>query len=142
MMQNSAIVQTEGALNSVQRARRGLAIYFAILLPITALIEGYMIQSGAMIGLLVLLLMFMPTLASVIARLTLREGFGDVSFRVGGQCGVEGMLLGLIQPVIVGLVAYGFAWSVGLAEFAPPHQRLIRLLKAQWSALGYFFSPR
>lgn len=118
-MQNSAIVQTEVTLDSVQQARRGLVIYFAILILATAILETMIIRSGAM-GLLVLLLMFMPTLASVIARLTLREGFGDVSFRVGGRRGVQGMLLALIQPVLVGLIAYGIAWSVGLADFAPP----------------------
>jgi membrane protease YdiL (CAAX protease family) len=120
MMQNSAIVQTEVTLDSVQQARRGLVLYFAILVPITAVLEGIMIKTGSLNGLLVLLLMFIPTLASVIARLALREGFGDVSFRVGGRRGVQGMLLALVQPVLVGLVAYGFAWSVGLAEFAPP----------------------
>ncbi|MEZ4710125.1 MAG: CPBP family intramembrane glutamic endopeptidase [Caldilineaceae bacterium] len=118
-MQNSAIVQTEVTLDSVQQARRGLVIYFAILILATAILETMIIRSGAM-GLLVLLLMFMPTLASVIARLSLREGFGDVSFRVGGRRGVQGMLLGLLQPLLVGLIAYGIAWSVGLAEFAPP----------------------
>jgi membrane protease YdiL (CAAX protease family) len=115
------------AVNPAQQARRGLALYFAILIPVTALLEGIMIKRGAMLGQLVLLLMFMQTLASVIARLTLREGFGDVSFRVGGRRGVQGMLLALIQPVLVGLIAYGIAWSVGLAEFAPPALGLLFL---------------
>jgi len=120
MMQNSAIVPTAVTLDSVQQARRGLVLYFAILVPLTAVLEGIMIRTGSLNGLLVLLLMFIPTLASVIARLALREGFGDVSFRVGGWRGVQGMLLALVQPVLVGLIAYGIAWSVGLAEFAPP----------------------
>ncbi len=119
-MQTIAIRPTQMTVNTVQQARRGLVLYFAILVPATALLEGIMIKRGAMIGLLVLLLMFMPTLASVIARLTLREGFGDVSFRLGGRRGVEGMLLALIQPIIVGSIAYGVAWSVGLAAFVPP----------------------
>ena len=119
-MQTIAIRPTQMTVNTVQQARRGLVLYFAILIPVTALLEGIMIKAGAMIGLLVLLLMFTPTLASVIARLTLREGFGDVSFRLGGRRGVEGMLLALIQPIIVGSIAYGVAWSVGLAAFVPP----------------------
>ncbi|MEZ4681517.1 MAG: CPBP family intramembrane glutamic endopeptidase [Caldilineaceae bacterium] len=139
MMQNSAIVQSAGALNSVQQARRGLVIYFAILLPLTALIEGYMIKRGAMIGLLVLLLMFMPTLASVIARLTLREGFGDVSFRVGGRRSVEGMLLALIQPILVGLIAYGIAWSVGLADFVPPASTAFPAVQGAMARFGLLF---
>ncbi|MEZ4869506.1 MAG: CPBP family intramembrane glutamic endopeptidase [Caldilineaceae bacterium] len=139
MMQNSAIVQTAVTLDSVQQARRGLMIYFAILLPITALIEGYMIQRGAMIGLLVLLLMFMPTLASVIARLSLREGFGDVSFRVGGRRGVQGMVLALLQPLLVGLIAYGIAWSVGLAEFAPPSSTAYPAVESAVARFGLLF---
>jgi len=118
-MQNSAIVQAAVPLDTVQRARRGLALYFAILVPLTALLEGIMISTGTFVP-WVLFLMLTPTLASVIARLTLREGFGDVSFRVGGRRGVQGMLLALILPVIVGLVAYGIAWFLGLAEFTPP----------------------
>ncbi|MEZ4735063.1 MAG: hypothetical protein R3E79_48830 [Caldilineaceae bacterium] len=60
----------------------------------------------------VLFLMLTPTVASVVARLTLREGFGDVSFRVGGRRGVQAILLALILPVIIGLVAYGVAWPL------------------------------
>lgn len=119
MVQNSAIGQAAITLDSVQPARRGLALYFAILIPITALLEGIIISRGEFAP-WVLFLMFTPTLASVIARLTLREGFGDVSFRVGGRRGVQAILLALILPVIVGLVAYGIAWSIGLAEFTPP----------------------
>lgn len=119
-MSTMVMQPTATTASATQQARRGLILYFAILIPITALLEGIMIRAGTLIGLLVLLLMFTPTLASVIARLTLREGFGDVSFRVGGRRGVQGMLLALIQPVLVGLLAYGVAWSVGLAEFAPP----------------------
>lgn len=126
-MQTIATLPTPLAANPVRQARRGLVLYFAILIPVTALLEGIMIKAGAMIGLLVLVLMFMPTLASVIARLTLHEGFSDVSFRLGGRCGVQGMLLALLQPILVGLLAYGVAWSVGLAEFAPPTLGLLFL---------------
>ena len=126
-MQTIATLPTQMASNRVQQARRGLVLYFAILLPVTALLEGIMIKRGAMIGLLVLLLMFIPTLASVIARLTLREGFSDVSFRLGGRRGVQGILLALLQPILVGVLAYGGAWSVGLAEFAPPAVGLLFL---------------
>jgi len=118
-MQIIATLPTPMTVKAVQQARRGLALYFAILIPITALLEGIMIARGEFVP-WVLLLMFTPTLASVIARLTLREGFGDVSFRVGGRRGVQAILLALILPVIVGLVAYGIAWSIGLAELTPP----------------------
>ena len=46
MIQNRAIQQAAVALNPVQQARRGLALYFAILVPITARLEGIMIARG------------------------------------------------------------------------------------------------
>ncbi|MEZ4710104.1 MAG: CPBP family intramembrane glutamic endopeptidase [Caldilineaceae bacterium] len=87
----------------------------------------------------VLFWMFTPTVASVIARLTLHEGFGDVSFRVGGRRGVQAILLALILPVIVGLVAYGVAWSVGLAEFTPPGSSTFPAITNPLARLGLQF---
>lgn len=138
MLQNSAIQQAGVVLHPVQQARRGLALYFAILVPITALLEGIMISRGEFAP-WVLLLMFTPTLASVIARLTLREGFGDVSFRVGERRGVQATLLALILPVIVGLVAYGIAWFTGLAEFTPPSSSAFPAVTNPLALLGLQF---
>ena len=64
--------------------------------------------------------MLVPALASVVARLVLREGFSDVSFRFGGRRGWSAILLALVFPVVIGLVAYGIAWTTGLAGFDPP----------------------
>jgi membrane protease YdiL (CAAX protease family) len=118
-MQSTATLQAQVASSAVQQARRGLVLFFAFLVPATALLEGLMIVTGQFEP-WVMLLMCIPALASVIARITLREGFGDVSFRMGGRRGLQAILLSLIVPVVVGLVAYGSAWSIGLAEFAPP----------------------
>ena len=63
--------------------------------------------------------MFAPAAASVVARLVLREGFADVSFRFGGRRTWKMILLALAFPIIVGLVAYGVAWATGLARFDP-----------------------
>jgi uncharacterized protein len=63
--------------------------------------------------------MLVPALASVVARLALREGFSDVSFRLGGRRGWRAILLALVFPVVVGLVAYGTVWVTGLAGFDP-----------------------
>jgi uncharacterized protein len=66
-------------------ARRGLAIYFALVVVLSGAIEAYIIMNPELFGTLwVLALMWSPALASVIARLVLREGFSDVSFRFGG----------------------------------------------------------
>lgn len=101
-----------------RRARRGLTIYFAILVALSAAIEGFIILNPHLDG-LIAGLMLVPALASVVARLVLREGFSDVSFRFGGRRGWSAIGLALIFPVVIGLVAYGVAWSTGLAGFDP-----------------------
>jgi hypothetical protein len=68
-------------------------------------------------GILVFPLMWSPAIASVSARLVLREGFADVSFRFGGRRNLPWIALGLILPVVVGTPAYGTAWLTGLVGF-------------------------
>ncbi len=63
--------------------------------------------------------MFAPAAASVVARLVLREGFADVSFRFGGRRTWKAILLAVVFPIVIGLVAYGVAWVTGLARFGP-----------------------
>ena len=104
-------------------ARRGLVIYFVVLLAFSAALEGWIIAHGGLggpMGWLVLPLMYVPTLASLVARVAGREGFGDVSFKWGGRTGTRAVLTAWLLPVMVGLVAYGLAWSTGLADFAAP----------------------
>ena len=111
---------TPSADGRTQRnARRGLTIYFAIVVVLSAAIEGYIIVNPGMDG-LIAVLMFVPATASVVARLALREGFSDVSFRFGGQRGLGAVGIALVFPVAVGLVAYGIGWTTGLARFDPP----------------------
>lgn len=98
------------------RARRGLIIYFAVLVPLSVLFETLMI-SGSLSW--VSALMWTPAVASIVARLVLREGFGDVSFRVGGRRGWKAIGVALVFPIIIGLVAYGIAWTTGLVQFRP-----------------------
>ena len=106
------------------RARRGLAIYFAVLVPLSAVFEAIVIISGDNINILVIwALMWTPAAASVVARLALREGFADVSFRLGGRRGWKAIGLALIFPLVIGLIAYGIAWTSGLVGFSPePHE--------------------
>jgi membrane protease YdiL (CAAX protease family) len=61
--------------------------------------------------------MWSPALASVIARLVLREGFSDVSFRLGGLGTLPWYALGLAVPLAVGIFAYGAAWLTSLVKF-------------------------
>ena len=100
-------------------ARRGLAIYFALVVVISGAIEAYLIMNPVLFGtrIGVLALMWSPALASVIARLVLREGFSDVSFRFGGLRTLPWYALGLGVPLAVGMLAYGSAWLTGLVGF-------------------------
>jgi uncharacterized protein len=98
------------------RARRGLAIYFAVLIPLSAVFEAMMINGRLS---WVVALMWTPAAASVVARLALGEGFADVSFRIGGRRGWSAIGLALIFPIVAGLIAYSIAWTTGLVQFSP-----------------------
>lgn len=128
-----------------RRARRGLAVYFAVLVPVSALIEGRILALGGPIGShlgLIYLLMWTPALASLVARVALREGVRDVSFLLGGRQGLAALGVAWLYPIPVGFAAYGFAWWAGLASFAPPElelgvtadQRFVALLIATATA--------
>ena len=111
-----------------RKARRGLAVFFAIVLALSAPIQAVIIAAdldGGRNGLvpylaLIAALMFVPATASVVARLTLKEGFSDVSFRFGGRRGRNALLRALVFPVLVGLIAYGIGWATGLVGFGMP----------------------
>jgi hypothetical protein len=59
------------------QARRGLAVFFAVLVPLTAIFQAIAIATGNASW--IFALMWSPAAASVVARLALREGFADVS---------------------------------------------------------------
>src|SRR3712207_1037956 len=99
------------------RSRRGLAIYFAVLVPLSAVFQAIVIITGNFSW--IWALMWTPAVASVVARLVLREGFADVSFRLGGLRGWKAIGLALIFPIVIGLIAYGVAWTTGLVRFSP-----------------------
>ena len=59
-----------------EQARRGLTIYFAVLIVVSAALEGWIVAHGGLPGKwgwLVLPLMYTPALASVVARLPRSE---------------------------------------------------------------------
>src|SRR5262245_12029074 len=107
----------------VRRARRGLAVYFAVLVPASATLEFLVLRTKEPIQThpgLIFLLMWCPAAASLVARLALREGFGDVSFRFGGREGGRALMIAWLYPLAVGFLAYGTAWGTRAAAFAPP----------------------
>lgn len=99
------------------RARRGLAIYFGMVVLLSAVFQILLIETRTWIW--VIPLMWSPAVASIMARLALREGFADVSFRVGGRRGWQAIAVAAIFPIVIGLPVYGIAWMTGLARFAP-----------------------
>jgi hypothetical protein len=123
-------------------ARRGLAVYLGLVVVLSALFEGIIISTGVM-GIWILPLMWTPAAASVVARLVLREGFADVSFRFGGLRTLPWYALGLGVPLAVGTLAYGAAWLTGLLGFQGGAVAFLVGLAsaATWKAvLGFFLT--
>jgi membrane protease YdiL (CAAX protease family) len=113
----------ETKVNRKEKARRGLTVYFALLVAGTAFFEWKILRTGESIDKLpglVFALMYVPAIASIGARLALREGFGDVSFRLGKWEGMRSMVLAWIYPIVVGFLAYGMAWAASFAKFQRP----------------------
>lgn len=111
-----------------RQARRGLAVYVAIVialsLPLQAVTIAADLNGGAngmlpWIGLMTAL-MSVPTIASLVARRARGEGFSDVSFRFGGRQARIASGYALVFPLAVGFVAYGSAWMAGLITFQLP----------------------
>ena len=103
----------------VDRARRGLLAYLAVVVVLSAIIDAIIIATRQFEP-LVSLLMFVPAVASIGVRLARHEGFADVSFRFGGRPTLRWLLLALLLPWLVGVLAYGTAWLTGLATFVLP----------------------
>jgi uncharacterized protein len=111
---------TEPSSDVQRKARRGLTVYLAIVVLLSVLFEGIIVSRPDINGPFIAGLMWVPAMASVVARLVLREGFSDVSFRFGGRRTWRAIGLALIFPTVIGLVAYGVAWTTGLAHFGQP----------------------
>ena len=104
--------------STVADARRGVLTYLVLVVVLSGAVEATIIVTRQYA--LIMLLMWMPAVASILVRLLRREGVADVSFRFGGRRTWSALLLGLLLPFAVGVIAYGLAWSLGLASFAPP----------------------
>jgi membrane protease YdiL (CAAX protease family) len=111
------------------KARRGLALFFTLVVTFNALFTAVAVGTGNTAWFLAL--MWSVAVSSVICRLVLREGFGDVSFRFGGRRTLYVLLAAAAYPVAIGLVSYGIAWATGIADYhTPPHGFVPGLLLA------------
>lgn len=92
-----------------------------VFLPLTVLLSAPAQVAVITTGQLVwgVPLMFAPGLAAMATRLLLREGFADVSFRIGGARGWRWIGLALLLPIVAVSAGYAIAWLTGLAEFFP-----------------------
>ena len=121
-----------------RHARRGLLVYFALLIPLSTV--GYVFASITKSFSWTIALMCTPAISSVVARLALREGFADVSFRLGGRRGLKALLVALVLPAGIGLVAYGIGWITALTPFtAPPSGFFRKLLPADGAPPALLF---
>jgi membrane protease YdiL (CAAX protease family) len=109
----------------VRRARQGLIIFAVFLIPLSLFGYWFYINNNDLpLNIPVLPMMFAPGLASIITRLLRHEGFADVSFRRRDMRLGNTLLFSYGFPIVVGIVAYGFAFLSGLAKFAPPSMPL------------------
>lgn len=100
-----------------RRARQGLAIYFGTVVLCSAVFQFLLIETRTWLW--IVPLMWSPAAASMAARLALREGVADVSFRLGGRRGWQAIAVAVIFPIVIGFAVYGIAWKTGLATFTP-----------------------
>jgi len=100
-------------------ARRGMAFFLATLTGGSACLEWLLSASnGPFARHFLPIYMWWVAASSMAARLLLREGVSDISFRWGGWAGTRSILIATALPLAVGLVSYGFAWNTGLAHFS------------------------
>lgn len=115
----------EHPTDKTRRARTSLALYLSLVILGSAPLLWFIITSGLPVGNpeqlpRMIALMWVPAIASFVTRLVRREGFRDISFRLGGWKGLKSVGLAVVFPAIVGVVAYGISWGTGLTEFSPP----------------------
>ncbi len=110
-------------MDSKAKARRGLTVFFVVLIAGSGYFEHKILALGGSIqnhlG-IILGLVWWVTIASIVARLVMRESPRDVSFRWGGSTGTRAIAVATVMPVVVGFAAYGIGWGTGLVNFSAP----------------------
>lgn len=110
-------------MDSKGKARSGLTIFFAVLVAGSAYFEHQILVLGGSIQNhleIIVALVWWVTVASIVARLVMRESPRDISFRWGGSAGTRAIAVATAMPLVVGFTAYGIAWGTGLANFRVP----------------------
>ena len=112
-------------MQSVHQARRGVLVFMAVLTAVTFLslwlrlrLPSPTLASVAFPMLMTTLFSYSPALASLIARISLRESIQDISFRLQGNWTTRAMLIAWLWPVFCGVGTYGIAWLTSRTHFA------------------------
>lgn len=112
-------------MQSPHQARRGILVFIVALAGTTFLsmwlrqrVRWPAMATVAFPMLMTTLLSYSPAVASLIARISLKEGFKDVSFRLRGDWMAQALLIAWLWPVFCGLGTYGIAWVAGFTRFA------------------------
>ena len=106
------VTQTQRSIR--RAARRGLVVFLPLVVVLSGAVETWLILNPQHAGIGIAVLMFCPTIAAVVTRLVRREGFADVSFRLGGRRALPWYALAVLLPLAVGSLAYGVAAATGL----------------------------
>lgn len=120
---NSTHAHDAPTAKEVHTARRGLLLYFGVVLLASVPLLYLTISAGTPIEQqleYILPLMWTPAMASIVARVGNGEGFEDLSFRLRNREVVVRVLQAILFPFVVGAIAYGAAWGFSLVEFSAP----------------------
>ncbi|MBV9259290.1 MAG: CPBP family intramembrane metalloprotease [Ktedonobacteraceae bacterium] len=111
------VAQDQLSVTQVRKARRGLTVYFSILIPLS--VVWYVLDDMRILNDHYTLLMFTPAISSILARLILREGVKDVSFQLGGRRGLAAIAFVVLFPILLALFTYIPFWLFGWAQLYP-----------------------
>ncbi|SDW59817.1 CAAX protease self-immunity [Marininema mesophilum] len=108
--------RTEGEI--VQRAKKGLRVYFSILL-VTVAIMSTVLYINPNPLFITFGYMFTPAVSAILTRIILKEGFKDVSFKLDRKVW-KFIGLAFVIVTVMWLVIHSIASFFGLSEFQIP----------------------
>lgn len=100
------------------RARRGLALFFPLLIALSTLFYWLIIVRHNAFAMS--LFMWTPGSAALITRLVRRERFPATSLRLSKRL-LPPLVVALLIPLAIGLISYSLAWKAGITPLAPFH---------------------
>src|SRR4051812_50071166 len=115
---NAAPAAAEPSAAPAASARRGVLAYLLLVVVLTAVVDAVIFATAERA--LILVLMWMPAVASILVRLVRREGFAGVSFHFGGRPPLGGLPPAPLPPFAHGPGAHRAAWGTWPGPLRPP----------------------